>query len=174
MSNHFLKDEATVSHNGNGVYSSELLNEKHPNCSDLQSEKGDTMPSDAAPTMDFEKATLRELLDYFLRTRDPAAWTEFNHRTSRTIRGVIANRLGRRNRDDVVDDLEQETYLKLVRNDYKALQAAIWTDDNDIFGYVKVVATHATVDRLRKPHPDEESLDSHHDIAAVPSPDLGM
>src|ERR1051326_7184067 len=94
---HFLKSLAALAHNGDGVLASELpaIDQQNSNYKDQQSENSDTMPPAAETTMDFKKAGIREVLDHFLRTRDPAAWEEFTHRTKPTIRGSIARKLGR-------------------------------------------------------------------------------
>jgi len=100
--------------------------------------------------MDFKKTPIRELVDYLLQTNDPAAWAEFQNRISRTVRGGIAKRLRRWKTDELIADLEQETYLKLISRDYKALRTFEWRDDHDcVFKFTKLIATNVVLDFYR-------------------------
>src|SRR5690242_10195722 len=113
------------------------------------SQTQDTIAPAAIPQMDLKKASIREVLEYLLRTGDSDAWVEFQNRIKRNIRGSIARRLGQASKDDVIDDLEQDTYAKLVANDYKALRKE-FPEDLSVFSYVKVAATHVAIDASRK------------------------
>ncbi|HZD93627.1 MAG TPA: sigma-70 family RNA polymerase sigma factor, partial [Candidatus Sulfotelmatobacter sp.] len=88
------------------------------------------------------------------------------------IANVIINTL-RRWRDPspaLVDDLIQETYLKLFANDRKYLRGIKNEHENAIFGYLKVAASHTTHDHFRHREnkvPEVELTDR----AVPPSPD---
>jgi RNA polymerase sigma-70 factor, ECF subfamily len=51
----------------------------------------------------------------------------------------------------LVDDLIQDTYLKLFANDKKALRAIKNEHENTIFGYLKVIASNVVRDHFRQP-----------------------
>ncbi len=51
----------------------------------------------------------------------------------------------------LVDDLIQDTYVKLFANERKALRAVRNEYENTIFGYLKVVASNVVRDHFRQP-----------------------
>jgi len=115
---------------------------------------------------------IRELLDLCLRTDDQGHWQEFVRRTQPLIAKVIINTL-RRWRDpspSLVDDLVQNTFLKLFDNDRKALRSIRNQHENTIFGFLRVVASNVTCDhhRQQKNIVAEVELD---DLVVPPSPD---
>jgi RNA polymerase sigma factor (sigma-70 family) len=134
----------------------------------FQSQNRDRIAS-AILTMEFRRFTIRELLDYFLRTQDQGAWAEFTERTRRTVRGRCASILGRRKTEELLDDLEQDAYLKLVANDYKVLRSFTWTDENAIFRYVRVVAAGAALDWLRRNRSELDPLEDDYPVPAPPN-----
>lgn len=152
MAEHSLEAEMARSRNGHGTVSEEPSpagEQQHENV-DALAKNRDTIPP-ALSKMDFKKLTTRELLKSLLETNDPEAWAEFQHRIEKNVRGTVANTLGQFSKDDLIDDLEQETYIKLTANDYKALRDKIWPQDNSVFAYVKVTAARVVVDYRRKP-----------------------
>ena len=115
---------------------------------------------------------IRDLLDLCLRSDDQVQWQEFVRRTQPLIANVIINTL-RRWRDpspSLVDDLVQETFLRLFANDRKALRSIRNEYENTIFGYLKVVASNVSCDYFRQPKNKvpEVELD---DLVVPPSPD---
>ena len=108
------------------------------------------MPPEKPATMDFTKATIREVLEYFFQTSDADAFAEFWSRVRPVIRGRCASILQRQNSDELLDDFEQEAYLKLSANDYKVLRQFKWPDEGSIFKYMKVVAASVVIDWCRK------------------------
>lgn len=115
---------------------------------------------------------IRELLDLCLRNEDERHWQEFVRRTQPLIAKVIINTL-RRWRDpapSLVDDLVQDTFLKLFTNDRKALRNIRNEHENTIFGFLRVVASNVTCDHYRqtKNIVPEVELD---DLVVPPSPD---
>jgi|SRR5215467_6506457 len=98
-----------------------------------------------------EEIPIRELLHLCLGSEDQGLWQQFVRRTQPLIANVIINTL-RRWREptpSLVDDLIQETYLKLFANDRKALRGIKNEYENTIFGFLKVVAANATHDHFR-------------------------
>jgi RNA polymerase sigma-70 factor (ECF subfamily) len=102
--------------------------------------------------MDPRKLSAKELVSYCLDSQDEAAWTEFVRRFRPLIAGVVTKCLFKRIRPkpDLVDDLTQETFLKLCANNFKALRGFDFKHDNAFFGFLKVVAANVVEDYFRK------------------------
>jgi len=102
--------------------------------------------------MSAEEIPIRELLNLCLGSEDQELWQKFVRRTQPLIANVIINTL-RRWREpapNLVDDLIQDTYFKLFENDRKALRGIRNEHENAIFGYLKVTASHTTIDHFRQ------------------------
>jgi RNA polymerase sigma factor (sigma-70 family) len=101
--------------------------------------------------MQGEETPIRELLLLCLRSEEQALWEKFVRRTQPLIANVIINTLRRWREPSpaLVDDLIQETYLKLFANDRKYLRGIKNEHENAIFGYLKVAASHTTHDHFR-------------------------
>jgi RNA polymerase sigma-70 factor, ECF subfamily len=103
--------------------------------------------------MDPRKLSARELVQLCLGSRDEAMWEEFVRRFQPLIAGVIAKRLFRHTgysfNHSLVDDLTQETFVKICINDFKALREFEYQHENALFGFVKVIATHVVEDHFR-------------------------
>src|SRR5579864_928638 len=100
-----------------------------------------------------EEIPIRELLQLCLSTDSEEHWREFVRRTQPLIASVLINTL-RRWREpapSLVDDLIQDTYVKLFANDRKALRSIKNEYENTIFGYLKVVASNVVRDHFRQP-----------------------
>lgn len=80
-------------------------------------------------------------------------WTEFVRRFQPLIAGVIARRVyrysGHHSTRTLVDDLVQDTYLKLCANNFKALRDFNFLHENALCGFLKVVAMHVVEDHFR-------------------------
>lgn len=103
--------------------------------------------------MSAEEIPIRESLNLCLGSEDQELWQKFVRRTQPLIANVIINTL-RRWREpapNLVDDLIQETYVKLFANDRKALRGIRNEHENAIFGYLKVAASNTTIDYFRLP-----------------------
>ena len=103
--------------------------------------------------MEKTETPIRELLDLCLRSDDERHWEEFVARTQPLIANVIINTL-RRWREpspSLVDDLVQETFLRLFSNDRKALRSIRNEYENTIFAFLKRVASNVTCDHGRQP-----------------------
>jgi RNA polymerase sigma-70 factor (ECF subfamily) len=104
--------------------------------------------------MDPKKLSLQELLQLCLATQDPALWQEFVSRFQPLISRVVVKTF-RRCRfaspdPALVDDLTQDTFMKLFANDYRALREFQAEYENSFFGFIKTVASHLVKDYIRK------------------------
>src|SRR4051794_24258794 len=106
--------------------------------------------------MDPRKLTDEELLRLLLVTRDEDLradlWFEFWHRFQRVIARTVKRRIERYTRVDPgwVDDLVQETFLKILKDDYKALRRFEFRHQNALPCLLKVMAAHVVEDDIRK------------------------
>lgn len=100
-----------------------------------------------------EEIPIRELLQLCLSTDAQEHWRDFVRRTQPLIANVIINTVRRWKQPapSLVDDLIQNTYVKLFDNDKKALRSIKNEHENTIFGYLKVVASNVVRDHFRKP-----------------------
>jgi RNA polymerase sigma-70 factor (ECF subfamily) len=103
------------------------------------------MPQDDIP--------IRELLQLCLSTDAEEHWREFVRRTQPLIASVIIHTVRRWKQPapSLVDDLIQDTYIKLFANDKKALRSIKNEHENTIFGYLKVIASNVVRDHFRQP-----------------------
>jgi RNA polymerase sigma-70 factor (ECF subfamily) len=104
--------------------------------------------------MDPRKLSAQELVSFCLDSQDEAGWTEFVRRFQPLIAGVVNRCVCRRVGPSpaLVDDLVQETYLKLCANNYKALRDFKFKDEHGFFGFLKVVASRVVEDHFRGSH----------------------
>ncbi|HSK44854.1 MAG TPA: sigma-70 family RNA polymerase sigma factor [Candidatus Binatia bacterium] len=104
--------------------------------------------------MDPRKLSVQELVSYCLDLQDEAGWTEFVRRFQPLIAGVVHKSVCRRigPNQALVDDLVQETYTKLIANNFKALRDFNFQHDNAFFGFLKVIASHVAEDHFRGSH----------------------
>lgn len=100
-------------------------------------------------SLDNEK--LHDLLERCLRTRDELLWTEFIRRAQPVIAGVVIKTVRRWTRPTsaLVDDLIQETYLKLFANNARALRRFVCHHENALYGFLKVVTSNVVQDHFR-------------------------
>jgi RNA polymerase sigma-70 factor (ECF subfamily) len=92
-----------------------------------------------------------ELLGECVRAGSPAAWEEFIRRFNPVITRVAirtAARFGETSRQ-VIDDLVQETYLKICANDCRLLKNNEFREPEAIFGFLKVVAANVVHDYFK-------------------------
>jgi RNA polymerase sigma-70 factor, ECF subfamily len=97
--------------------------------------------------------SIRDLLHLCLSSDEQEQWREFVRRTQPLIASVIINTVRRWKNPapSLVDDLIQDTYVKLFANDKKALRAIKNEHENTIFGYLKVIASNVVRDHFRQP-----------------------
>lgn len=94
------------------------------------------------------------------------------HRTQPLIASVIINTVRRWKEPSpsLVDDLIQETYVKLFAHDRKALRSIKNEYENTIFGYLKVVASNVARDFFRQPANKTDEVELS-DLVLPPGPD---
>lgn len=120
--------------------------------------------------MDPRKLSTEELVRLCLASRDEGLWTEFVRRFRCPIAGIIAKRIFRhisRVDRELVDDLTQETFFKICRNDFKTLRNFKFQHENALHGFLKVVAANMVEDFFRK---KELPNDGDEDMEVVPAP----
>jgi RNA polymerase sigma-70 factor (ECF subfamily) len=113
--------------------------------------------------MDPRKLTDEELVRLLLATRDEDLcadlWVEFWRRFQPVIARTVRRRISRYTRwanPDLVDDLVQDTFLKICKDDYKALRKFEFQHQNAFYGFLKVLAAHVVEDDIRKKNSDKE------------------
>jgi RNA polymerase sigma-70 factor (ECF subfamily) len=108
-----------------------------------------------------DEIPIRELLHLCLGSGEQEQWREFVHRTQPLIASVIMNTIRRWKEPapNLVDDLIQDTYVKLFANDRKALRSIKNEYENTIFGYLKVVASNVVRDHFRQPENKVEEVE---------------
>ena len=121
-----------------------------------------------------EEIPIRELLQLCLSTDGQEQWRELVCRTQPLIAGVIINTVRRWKQPapSLVDDLIQDTYVKLFANERKALRSIKNEYENTIFGYLKVVASNVVRDHFRQPVNKAEEIELS-DAALPPGPNDG-
>lgn len=110
-------------------------------------------PSDSIPNL--ECLALHELLYLSLQShRDELLWTEFIRRTQPIVTGAIIKAIRRWSRSDqcLVDDLMQETYLKLCAHDFKPLRRFVCYHGSSLYGFLRAVAENTVQDHYRSIH----------------------
>jgi RNA polymerase sigma factor (sigma-70 family) len=96
-------------------------------------------------------APLHNLLSLCLSSPDELLWTEFIRRAQPVIAGVVVKTLRRWSRPTptLVDDLVQETFLKLFAGNARALRRFVCHHENALYGFLKVVASNTVKDHYR-------------------------
>jgi RNA polymerase sigma-70 factor (ECF subfamily) len=119
-----------------------------------------------------EEISIRDLLHICLSTDGQEHWRDFVHRTQPLIASVIINTIRRWTSPapSLVDDLIQETYVKLFANDRKALRSIKNEYENTIFGYLRVVASNVVRDHFRQPKNKADEIELS-DAVLPPGPD---
>jgi RNA polymerase sigma-70 factor, ECF subfamily len=98
--------------------------------------------------------SIEELIRRCAASRSPEAWEEFIRRFHRLIATVIlrtAGRLGDASKQ-TVDDLLQETYLKLCADDFRILRTFEQQHPDAFTGYVKVITANVVRDHFKSVH----------------------
>lgn len=88
---------------------------------------------------------------------DVTAWEEFMRRYHRLIAGVVFRTTQKwgESSSPTIDDLIQETYLKLCADDYCLLRAYDPKHPSAIFGYLKVITANVVHDRFKALHSEK-------------------
>lgn len=100
---------------------------------------------------DLKELSSSKLLQLCLTSNADDAWYEFARRYQPVISSVVVKTLRRciNPSPSLVDDLVQETYLKLCDHNFKALRRFECRHENALAGFLKVVASNVTQDYLR-------------------------
>lgn len=109
------------------------------------------MPDNTSSSQSCSGLSFHDLLLLALRTRDELIWTEFARRSQPVIAGVVSKtmRCWARPIPSLVDDLVQETYLKLFADNARALHKFVCHHENALYGFLKVVAFNVVHDHFR-------------------------
>jgi len=128
--------------------------------------------------MDPQKLSIQELVQLCISSQDQAPWFEFVRRFRPSIFGVVIKTLRRWAAPDraVIDDLIQDTFLKLCANNCRALRNFDYGHENSFYGFLKKVASNVVQDYIRNAYSqkrgsgrEEEELDKVSDIAPAAS-----
>jgi RNA polymerase sigma-70 factor (ECF subfamily) len=92
-----------------------------------------------------------EIVRACLHTGSEAAWTAFVRRFQPLIASAVSRVVRRYGVPSpaLVDDLCQETYLRLCKDNCRSLREFESNHDEAIFGYLKVIATSVALDHFR-------------------------
>jgi len=104
-----------------------------------------------SPATDLQTLAAVELVRLCLSSQAETAWCEFVRRFQPLIAAVIVKTLRRwtQPQASLIDDLVQETYLKLCASKFKALREFNFVHDKALFGYLRVVASNVVQDHFR-------------------------
>jgi RNA polymerase sigma-70 factor (ECF subfamily) len=96
-------------------------------------------------------AELQPILDEAIETNRLHAWEQFAHCAQPIIASTIFRVLSRWRspRNDYVDDLVQETFVKLCANDYHSLRRFRSTHPGALAAYLRAIASTVVVDAYR-------------------------
>lgn len=104
--------------------------------------------------MDYASLSPEELVIACRQTDDVAAWGEFVRRFHRLI-ATVALRIARRWSEpspQLIDDLVQETYLKLCADNFRMLRKFKSHHPDAFYGYLKVVTANLVHDHFKAAH----------------------
>ena len=121
-----------------------------------------------------------QLVNACLESGNEAAWSEFVRLFQPLIASVVLRVMQRFGKVDraLADDLIQETYVRLCRENCKALRSFEHRHEAAIFGFIKVVAASVAMDhfraRLSEKRASEDEAHGEDALATAPgpSPDL--
>jgi len=104
-----------------------------------------------ATLIDYRQLGSPELIAECVATQQAAAWQEFVRRFQPLIAGVVARTAGRWTSAtaSLVDDLVQETYVKLCTEEFRRLREFESWHDDAIYGYLKAIAYRVTLDHFK-------------------------
>src|SRR6476646_5295160 len=98
-----------------------------------------------------QELSAQELVQLCVNENQKAAWEEFVRRYQPPI--ACAVRKSARHwvipTPALVDELVQDTYLKLFANDFRALREFDFQHENAVFGFLKTVASRVVIDHFR-------------------------
>lgn len=107
--------------------------------------------------MDYRNLTAEQLIEECTHAAKPEAWKEFVRRFQPLIAGVVvrtAERYGQVS-TAAVDDLIQETYLRLCTEEWRLLRNFRSRGDGSIYGFIKTVARTVALDYFKAQYSDK-------------------
>lgn len=112
-----------------------------------------------------------ELVRYCAQnTQNRCAWTEFCNRFDETIRrgiyrfkNMLVEHKNPDFRDKIIQDLNQEVYHQLLKNDCKALKAYRGSNENSFFLYLGVICKNTVLNYLRSKSNKIDRTPGHHE-----------
>jgi len=113
-----------------------------------------------APSVSFEQLSPDALIQGCVNA-DVGAWEEFMRRYHRLIAGVVFRTTQKwgESSSPTMDDLIQETYLKLCADEYRLLRAYDPKHPDAIYGYLKVITANIVHDRFKALHSEKRGGD---------------
>jgi RNA polymerase sigma-70 factor (ECF subfamily) len=118
--------------------------------------------------MDYASVSPDELVLACRQTDDVAAWGEFVRRFHRLI-ATVALRIARRWGEpspQLIDDLVQETYLKLCADNFRMLRKFKSHHPDAFYGYLKVVTANLVHDHFKAAHSSKRGSGNIVEVAA--------
>jgi len=112
--------------------------------------------------MDYQSLSAEQLVLACGQSDDTAAWQEFVRRFHRLIASVafrVARRWGEPS-PQVIDDLVQETYLKLCADKFQILRSFKSHHPEAFYGYLKVVTANLVHDHFKAVHSSKRGSDA--------------
>src|SRR5262249_54164894 len=112
--------------------------------------------------MDYASLSAEELVLACGQSDDAAAWQEFVRRFYRLI-ATVALRVARRwggSSPQIIDDLVQETYLKLCADNLQMLRSFKSQHPDAFYGYLKVVTANLVHDHFKAVHSSKRGSDT--------------
>lgn len=114
-----------------------------------------------------------ELVAACAGSRDAAAWEEFIRRFHPMIAGVVlrtARHWGDPSRT-LLDDLVQDTFLKLCDDDSRLLRSFVSRHEGAIFGFLKVIAANIVRDHFKRDRADKRGAAQTDSISEIEWPE---
>jgi RNA polymerase sigma-70 factor (ECF subfamily) len=130
--------------------------------------------------VDYSTLSPFELFSVCSRGGDPDSWEEFMRRFNPVIARSVIRVAIRHGVSDkpLIDDLVQETYLKICANECKLLRTFIPRQPESAFGFLKVVAASVALDffksRLAEKRAPGEAADSGEKISTLAAPEYSQ
>src|SRR5262245_58380335 len=111
--------------------------------------------------MDYKGLSSQDLIYQCVSSKSSEAWQEFIRRFQPLIAGVVARAAARwiGVSHSLIDDLTQETYLKLCTDEFRRLREFQSRHEDAIYGFLKVVAYNVTLDYFKVRHASKRGAD---------------
>jgi RNA polymerase sigma-70 factor (ECF subfamily) len=131
----------------------EMLRKPHQNVRVSQAPDAPTTSAETrSRAVELEQLDMTRLLDLCLESQcDESLWTEFVRRSRPSIVASVIKSIRRWTNptNALVEDLVQDTYLKLCYGNFKALRRLRCENQESLHGFLKVVASNVVCDHFR-------------------------